>query len=146
MKAQNQSSLLSSLFLSNKTCAKLMSTSLINMQASPVTCKNRVMTPSFFVLSLVAEGSLLIQMCVSLNIFLPWFLTTKTFETGLNRFLKSLSQRAIVCSCATFYSKYDQDWSTLAGPVLFRLVLLIFLCSFWGLGLLSLICFTGMYF
>ena len=43
----------------------------LNMWASPVICKNRVMTPSSFVLRLVAEGSLLILMLVHFNLFSP---------------------------------------------------------------------------
>ena len=50
--------------------------------------------------------------CSFQSIF-PWFLTTENlWSRSQKKILKSLSQRAIVCSYAIFYSKYDQDWST----------------------------------
>ena len=67
--SQNQSSLLSSLFPLSKTFTKLMSTNTINMQASAVICENRVMTPSSFVLKLIAEGSLLILINAFYNLY-----------------------------------------------------------------------------
>ena len=49
----------------------------------------------------------------SLQSIFPMISTNKKpLKQVSKRFLKSLSQRAIVCSYAIFYSKFDQDWST----------------------------------
>ena len=58
---------------------KIMFVNLKDMRASPVICKNRVMTPSSCVLRLVAKGSLLILIRVHFNLFYLGFLTTKNF-------------------------------------------------------------------
>ena len=136
----------------SKTPLKLMSMNIINMQASPVICKNRVMTPSSFVLKLVAEGSLLVQINDNFNLFSPWSLATKkTLKQVSKRFLKYVGQHVIVCSsvfclftCFVLFLIQKIDKICQPKLVLFysKLVLSNFLSSFqgWVNGLYHLFC------
>ena len=77
IKAQSRLLFLNLLFLSSVTSILLMIVNSTNTPALPVTCENRVMTPSSYVLKFVPEALFQIQIRDPFNPFSPFFPSVK---------------------------------------------------------------------